>query len=51
MNTEKNVATIPFWKHEYEVWKHRKIEKKLSVALFTVTAVSILLSIRLAKHR
>ena len=50
MNTEKNVATIPFWRHEYEEWEHRKLEKKLAVALFTVTAVSILLSIQLKKH-
>ena len=50
MSTEKNVATIPFWKHEYESWKHRKLEKKLAVALFTVTAVSILLTVRLKKH-
>jgi hypothetical protein len=50
MNTEKNVATIPFWKHEYEVWKHRKVEKKLAVALFTVTAISVLLTHQLKKH-
>ena len=47
MNTEKNVATIPFWKHELEVWKHQKREKKLAIAL---TATSILLLIKLIKH-
>ena len=47
---ENEPAKIPFWQHEYEAWKHRKLEKKLAVALFTVTAVSIMLSLRLKKH-
>ena len=49
--TKDGLATITFFQHEYEMWKEKKKEKKLAVALFAVTAISVLLSIRLAKHR
>lgn len=28
MNDNERIATIPFWKHEYEKWLQKKTEKK-----------------------
>jgi hypothetical protein len=44
---EDGLAVLPFWRHEYEVSKHRKRERKLAIAL---TATSILLLIQKIKH-
>ena len=43
---EDGLAVLPFWRHEYEVSKHRKRERKLAIAL---TATSILLLIQKIK--
>lgn len=51
MNEEKGLATIPFWKHEFEILKHRKREQKLAIALAIVTATSTMLLIHTKLHR
>ena len=41
------VATIPFWKHEYEMWKQRRNYKRILIAVTAVlTAASAACAIR-----
>jgi len=48
--TEDGLATITFFQHEMEMWKEKKKEKKLVIALSAMTATSILLLIQKIKH-
>lgn len=40
MNDKDKVATIPFWKHEYEMWQQRKTAKKIILAAITTLTIN-----------
>lgn len=40
MNDNERLATIPFWKHEYEKWLQKKTEKKIIIAAATALIIN-----------
>ena len=36
----KELATIPFWKHEYKLWQQKKSDRKIIIAAVTTLVLS-----------
>jgi len=46
----KGIAVLPFWRHEFEVQRHKEQTKKLTIALSVATATIAILTFRIVKH-
>lgn len=44
--TEDGLATIPFWQHEYELWKSKRREKIIIAVLIASNLIWLLATIK-----